>query len=261
MVFQGIYGLLKNLPRSKSLILRPSTEKKYKGCGAFSEWIYEEDGKVYQYINQKSYLLYDFKAKAGDSWKIIFFTSISNRVDSALVRVDSVSTINTASGMKKVQYVSGVKVPNTIKYDGNIGRYIIEGIGFNDYLFPSFGLCDAAPRGVRCYSENGITENFVNYDCNKTINWLDNKEQDATSVLSVSPNPSTGNLVVQMNELPSNTATWQLYDLQGKQVFLQLLQSNNTSFDLPDFLPQGIYFWRVMDGQEKLAQGKLVMTH
>ncbi len=229
----------------------------YKGCAAFSEWIYEENGKIYQYVNQKSYLLYDFNAKAGDSWKIVFFTATS-RTDSVLVKVDSISSLNTSSGTKKIQYVSRVK--NVNWSTGDIGKYIIEGIGFNDYFFPNFGLCDASPYGIRCYSENGITTKLVPYDCNKTINWVSNEDLVSSISLSISPNPTVGNITIQISEIQSNLSTWQLFNLQGKKVFSQQLVNENTLADLPAFLPQGIYFWRIMDGAQKLGQGKLVLV-
>jgi hypothetical protein len=227
-----------------------------KGCAGFAEWIYEENGKVYQYFNQKSYLLYDFNAKKGDSWKVIYDTP-NYKVDSLLIKVDSVATINTALGVKKVQYISAIK--NTGWGNGNFGEYIIEGIGFNDYFFPHFGLCDSSPNVMRCYIENGVTVKFVNYDCYKTISWIGTKEKKEESILYIYPNPTSGLLHIDMRIEPTETMTWELFDSYGQLVFHQALHELRLDINLPLYLPKGIYFWRVLDKQNVLEQGKIVL--
>jgi hypothetical protein len=228
----------------------------YKGCAGFTEWIYEEKGKVYQYINLKSYLLYDFNAKTGDSLKIVFNTP-SRGLDSAVVRIDSVSTINTLFGIKKVQHLERVGI---LGYKGDFQGDVIEGIGNIKYFFPSFGLCDATPYGMRCYTENSITTKFVTYDCDKIINTIKATTEEQNDVsFAVFPNPTNGQLSIQSEVLPNVNCIWQLFDTQGKQVFLQQLQNGKTSLELPPHLPQGIYFWHVLDGVKQLQQGKILL--
>jgi hypothetical protein len=77
--------------------------------------------------------------------------------------------------------------------------------------------------------------------------------------INVFPNPTSGYINITSEELPNMLYTFALFDTQGKQVFLQQLQNGKTSLELPPHLPQGIYFWYVLDGVKQLQQGKLLL--
>jgi hypothetical protein len=86
------------------------------------------------------------------------------------------------------------------------------------------------------------------------------KEQWENNQFGVFPNPSKGALTIENYEFNDIILKWELFDTQGKQVFSQQLQREKTSLDLPAHLPQGIYFWRVLNNTQQLAQGKLVLV-
>ena len=93
--------------------------------------------------------------------------------------------------------------------------------------------------------------------CQPIIATEDKKEE---SILHIYPNPTNGLLHIDMRIEVSKTMTWDLFDTQGKQVFSTPLQGGQTALELPTFLPQGIYFWRVTDGVKLLQSGKLVIV-
>ncbi len=76
----------------------------------------------------------------------------------------------------------------------------------------------------------------------------------------VYPNPTRGNIVILYQEELDVNYAFALFDTQGKEVFSTALQGGQTALALPDFLPQGIYFWRVADGVKLLQSGKLVIV-
>lgn len=87
-----------------------------------------------------------------------------------------------------------------------------------------------------------------------------NDKADVTKLeISIFPNPSSGYVTITSKELPNSFCTWALFDAQGSYIFSQLLHNGKVSFNLPTHLPQGIYFWRVMDNNRNLQQGKLVI--
>ena len=73
------------------------------------------------------------------------------------------------------------------------------------------------------------------------------------------PNPSTGHVFVKAVDAPATGFTWRLYDELGRYVFSYVLENIISEFELPPHLPQGIYFWRVLDGVKPLQSGKLVL--
>jgi WD40 repeat protein len=87
-----------------------------------------------------------------------------------------------------------------------------------------------------------------------------NDKANATKLdISIFPNPTSGYITITSKELPNTFCTWALFDAQGRYVFSQLLHSEKLSLNLPPHLPKGIYFWRVVDNDRNLQQGKLVV--
>jgi hypothetical protein len=75
----------------------------------------------------------------------------------------------------------------------------------------------------------------------------------------VYPNPTSGNITVLYKDEIDVNYTFDLFDTQGKPVFSQQLQNGKTSLELPTYLPQGIYFWRVLNDMKLMQSGKLVL--
>lgn len=234
-----------------------------KGCSEYSEFIYEAQGKVFQYFNKKLYLLYDFNAKVGDTLKIVHPSPVSqNRLDSFLMRLDDIKVINTVFGLRKMQHFSRI---NRIGYQGEFLNWeIIEGIGSLGYLFPQKALCDLSPNGLRCFSQGNNVEKFVSYDCNEYIKWVNNDEISETIKLLTYPNPVTqGTVNFDFFDMPDfKHGKWQLFNLTGQQVGeFDLVQGHREYNFEVSHLSNGLYFYNVLlDG--KVAQSaKLIIDN
>lgn len=75
----------------------------------------------------------------------------------------------------------------------------------------------------------------------------------------VYPNPSKGMLTIE-SFIIHNQAQWQLYDAQGRLVYTTVLSAYRQQVTLPNFLPQGIYFWKLVVEGNSIEEGKLVLA-
>lgn len=107
-------------------------------------------------------------------------------------------------------------------------------------------------------SENGdITENYGNGDC-----WIIKLnissvgiEEHADDVLTVSPNPSTGNF--SFNGLKAE-CTIGIYDVSGKVILQEEVTDINYNFDLSD-QAKGMYFYKVSMKNGESRSGKMIL--
>jgi hypothetical protein len=89
-------------------------------------------------------------------------------------------------------------------------------------------------------------------DCSK-------KEDSNGATFLLYPNPTKGHLHLKTLGISTPNFTWELYDALGHLVFSQRITNIVEDFELPIFLTQGIYFWRVLDDMKQLQSGKLVL--
>lgn len=146
------------------------------------EYIYSDDQKVYRWNKSKSqfYLLYDFTANVGDSWRVPCVGCGGQSSDSTLlIRVDAVNHINL-SGKQLKQL--------TVTSDGassfGIGQVnIIERIGGSGYLF-LFGYAweDMHIPNLRCYSDFEISGSFSNEACDLYVTHISNVQNMESSL-------------------------------------------------------------------------------
>jgi Cu/Zn superoxide dismutase len=95
-------------------------------------------------------------------------------------------------------------------------------------------------RGFECY--------------NTTSTGID--EQNALSGITVSPNPTSGNVTVRFNTSYSNMTTIIVMDVLGKEVYNEVIDtttSNQKMIDLKE-LTTGLYFVKIMNGKEQFVQ-------
>ena len=103
-----------------------------------------------------------------------------------------------------------------------------------------------------CSSDLNIHVDDINiYDAVAGLN-----ESSKSSVVNVFPNPTTGK--IQFN-LPvvSESSMISLYSALGNQVMEVPVKGNSTIVDISG-LPVGIYFYRVLIGNEKPVMGRLI---
>ncbi|MBI3510637.1 MAG: T9SS type A sorting domain-containing protein [Bacteroidetes bacterium] len=73
----------------------------------------------------------------------------------------------------------------------------------------------------------------------------------------VFPNPSSGKFTFQ-NLSPGNKI--EIYDLTGRIILQKTIRSANETFDLSEN-ESGIYFYHIINGQQTISQGKLILSH
>ncbi len=83
---------------------------------------------------------------------------------------------------------------------------------------------------------------------------VNQQETASASMASVFPNPSSD--FIQIDLKTNQSATFQLYDLNGKKVLEKSLTKRRTACSIAS-LATGIYFYEIRGGQELLGYGKL----
>jgi Secretion system C-terminal sorting domain/WD40-like Beta Propeller Repeat len=84
--------------------------------------------------------------------------------------------------------------------------------------------------------------------------------KEALPSLKVFPNPFTATINIEINELTSEGALFNLYDLSGKIIKQQKINNERTSISFNQ-LSSGIYAYQIIDGKGKLIySGKLVKS-
>lgn len=87
---------------------------------------------------------------------------------------------------------------------------------------------------------------------------IPNTSTVGTSIANIYPNPSTGNIIIQMNQ--SNKAInsqLKLYNVMGVEIMARNIDNATTSIPTNQFLP-GIYYYKLLDDNKNAQSGKLV---
>ena len=131
-----------------------------------SLFLYEENDSVYFWspYSQKFQLLYDFTAEVGDSWVIGGLSVPDHSIyeDFLTVTVDSIRTLISDGDTVRVWYHE-----ESMYFDW--GNAIIEGVGSNGFMLPSFGLYESRLGTMRCYNDMESNYQFVHYPCDTVI--------------------------------------------------------------------------------------------
>ena len=85
------------------------------------------------------------------------------------------------------------------------------------------------------------------------ISMLDVKNTTFNVSLNAFPNPTTDNLTLQINNFTHETLSYQLYDMQGKQLDNGQITKQETLINTVN-LPSSIYFINVIDQDNKKVQ-------
>ena len=80
-----------------------------------------------------------------------------------------------------------------------------------------------------------------------------NKETELTISLSVFPNPTADNLILQVDDFGSSSLKFQLYDSKGKLFNMGEVKDKQTQISASS-LPPAIYFIDVLDQENKKVQ-------
>ena len=231
----------------------PSNGKDVAALG--NEYTYEEDSVVYYWKNGHFYTLYDFTARAGDTWTVYgsgIYRNFCGYDSLGVVVVDSVSSLTINNKKLKAIYTS----PGA-NSDWHFEGVILEGVGNITHLLPKAKECvldvpDNEGR-LRCYEDNFIGEYKAGY-C-QSINCLCNELKNYTSVNSITndsfrvyPNPVKEYLDIQCpnNSIINGFINAEIYDLKGEKVGTY----RNPDKLFVGFLDRGFYFLKLsLSGQ------------
>ncbi|OFX38890.1 MAG: hypothetical protein A2X08_02670 [Bacteroidetes bacterium GWA2_32_17] len=211
------------------------------------EIMYSDSSKVYHYLYDQFYVLYDFSLLPGDTFKIKepYFTDTSPDTTITLV-VDSNSIKIVDTFVLKVQYNHVIFGP----YSGVpwfTSGEVIERIGDIFYMFPNNGLaCDAANCPyLHCYSDSNIFYNkYPQMSCDTIIiNFID--ESSLNNNFIIYPNPVQENIYIQNNYTLKMSYEISIFNLLGEQIFFEPNVVNSTQLIELAGLKNGIYFIRI----------------
>lgn len=71
------------------------------------------------------------------------------------------------------------------------------------------------------------------------------------------PNPTTHHVTLQIKDFKTAGLTYQLYDLNGKQLESKTVNANKTTIDMSDF-GQAFYFLKVIDSNREVKTFKIL---
>lgn len=218
-------------------------------------YIYEDNGMVYCYnqYNDVFTVLYDFNAQVGDTWNY--------DVDSCsyVVTVMNVGDVTWEGHTYRTQTVSAISDNNG--YINVFSGQIIDGIGFEQGLFPNHGLVnDTDPISyLRCYLIDGeklYHEGSINCDA-ITIDYWDGTAADAYDGGDGSPeNPyriaTEEQLALLAQQTNDGTGGDAYYILDGWEINLQSVTAGRipwVSIGTPEHPFTGHF-----DGQDQIVR-------
>ena len=209
-----------------------------------------DSSKIYQYIDEREYLVMDLNLSLGDTFNIYYRPEIT--VDEIVV--DSVFTINNKKHIRFNFLVNAI---------ANEKLEFIEGVGTNIGLF--YQHCFLSEFDQRWYLLCSYKDGINNYKnqseifkdkCNVNellkINLI-NKPHD----VSLFPNPVKDLLNVKISNSCSDKYIIDLIDFNGRQILSQQYFANEIQINISN-LSKGVYLLKIRDENNNLRCLKFV---
>ncbi|NQY68543.1 MAG: T9SS type A sorting domain-containing protein [Flavobacteriales bacterium] len=209
-------------------------------------YLYANGDKLYMEMNGSFQLIYDMNLTPGDSIVVNPYNTCTVRM-----HIDSLSTIQVNSQLKRVQHVHYTYDPNdgnlpsgsTINFGNN--QLVIEGMGTNNhalYWFENFCFLEGTFYRLTCFKEGSsqhiLEANSTCHTCQSTnsISDLSSNQNKWTFY----PNPVTDQFTIsELNGVPSQYNLI-LKTITGKTVLEQTGEASNITIDVSN-LPTGTY--------------------
>jgi hypothetical protein len=213
--------------------------------------LYEKDNIVYYYKNNQFYVLYDFAAKAGDSYNSISY--MPNCSQTYKVGIDSVTFVEVDEQLLKNFHVT---------LNDSFQTNYIEKIGYNEYCLPQFGLgCEILtgphyPGPLRCYSDGdiGVYSTNIVSNCDYITSSIKNK---IFNDLKVFPNPADTYITIS-NPSKIKIKKIELIDFSGRIVQMwDATESTGNTLNIQHISP-GIYLLKA-ETEDGIKTEKLVI--
>ena len=226
---------------------------------------YEDSGKVYCWVNNKFYKMYDFASAIGNEWTI--WSSKNNRClpYGTISREGKVK--KTTSGFQSIsgQMLKTYETDTATRFPlYNYPSKTIERIGSLSYIF---GIpVDTCRRldftsGIElfCYTEvSGFQyrNNSLYSRCDSLANWVGvNEEANIPNTFRVYPNPFGEELLIEpkiLNHRSGSGASLKIYNVLGQlqhQQMISNLETNTTMRLNTSDWAKSIYFLQIEDQQ------------
>ncbi|MBK9731524.1 MAG: T9SS type A sorting domain-containing protein [Chitinophagaceae bacterium] len=217
--------------------------------------IREEGDKVYYFFANidNDTLLYDFSLQPGN------VAQVYSDYPNYSLMVDSIGQIMIANELRKCIYFSepsGYAVFDQTNYfsDNHDPVVWMEGIGSNDGLFsPGGGWNIVDGIGfLTCFKEHDSLKYGI--ECNLIYNG--DKMPEANSYFEIFPNPTSGKISINNNNVKARETELILYSSTGKRIWSQLMTASGSmpeSVDLATF-PNGLYLMQVRSSEINLME-------
>ncbi len=221
-------------------------------------YTYESNGVVYVLEQNQWKTLYNFNAVVGEHWPMAPMPEFGGCTENSQLKVLATGTkvINSQS----LKYLV-VDFCNPDLTSQGFQDTLIEKIGFTgSYMLP-FDMCTMAFDGneggpFRCYSDNNFAtyKPFYTNECD----YLVGLEENQIIELAIFPNPSSGKFTI---EAPLQAGqSIELYNLNGQQVFKQVILNSGVNKTLEINLTPGIYLLKLMSQEgAQLASSRMVV--
>lgn len=235
---------------------------------------YEDEGVVYMFspITKQFTVLYDFNKKAGESWTVYGIQKSPNSEDEwtrmdtlkcpVTVHVDSVKVITINGHDLRKLFVSSFA---DSYYSTQFNGTIIEGIGHTKRPFPLNTCLYECIEGSDCFShlkelrciDNGEL-GFYDFKkatyCDYTFVSMDKVHQ-----VNITPNPSQGVFNVQYLPEGKGVITVLVYDVLGRTIYKEALQSSSETIRLE--APDGLYILELANETGLQQRQKVEIRH
>lgn len=186
-----------------------------------SLFMYEDSGKVYNYLINNFYTLYDFNAQPGDTWTVAMPYPSPFSGDSLIkIVVDSVTTTIISGQNLKTLYV------HSDSSDWYFLNPIIENIGSMSGLFPFiYDWMDSDVPFLRCYEDSIIYyQTNPSVDCDSLITSINNIS-GKNSKVKIWPVPFRDFLNIENTS--SEQLNFTIYNSFGEQILFDSIEMNS----------------------------------
>lgn len=215
-----------------------------------TNFMYEDSGIVYDFVEGQFSVLYNFNANSGDTWNIsVQYPSpfVSGNPPDTIVTivVDSTSSIIIGGQSKKTLYV------HSVDNDWYFRNPLIEDIGSFGGIYPFiYDWMDIDIPYLRCYIDSNIY--FVAnplFPCDTLISRIDKNSETSRKVI-LYPNPATENITI-LTSARANESQLTIYNVTGQFQFRKLVPAGtkNINVEVSHFGP-GSYFFEIRNQAE-----------
>ena len=222
-------------------------------------YTYQSNGVVYVLEQNQWKTLYNFNAVVGEHWPMAPMPEFGGCTENSQLKV--LATGTKVINAQTLKYLV-VDFCNPDLTSQGFQDTIIEKIGFTgSYMLP-FDMCTMAFDGneggpFRCYSDNNFATYKPFYD--NECDYLVGVEENQIIELAIFPNPSSGNFTI---EAPLQAGqSIELYNLNGQQVFKQVILNSGVNQTLEINLTPGMYLLKLMSQEgAQLASSRMVVA-